>query len=216
MPHVRLILFKGDFFADLGLSPKAERQIVMLRSIKELYGKRLGTSDGDVGHVKDFYFDDQEWVIRYVILETGTWLLRRLVLISPGAFSNFPQEGNSLLVNLSRQQIENSPAIESQKPVSRQHEEKYYDFGAANPHLRSARFISGDHFFNGYQIQTSEGSIGHVTDFIVDDKIWAIHHLVVEVGHLSSRKQAAVSPPHIDRISYEESKVFVKVTKEAI
>ena len=71
----------------------------MLRSIKELYGKRLGTSDGDVGHVKDFYFDDQPWVIRYVFAETGTWLLRRLVLISPDAFGNFPQEG-SLLVNL--------------------------------------------------------------------------------------------------------------------
>jgi sporulation protein YlmC with PRC-barrel domain len=188
----------------------------MLRSIKELYGKRLGSSDGDVGHVKDFYFDDQQWVIRYVIAETGTWLLRRLVLISPDAFGNFPQEGNSLLVNLTRQQIENSPAIESQKPVSRQHEEEYYGFGAGDPHLRSARSLSGNDIFNGYQIQTSEGTIGHVTDFIVDDKIWAIHHLVVKIGHLSSRKEAMISPQDIFRISYEESKVFVKATGGAI
>jgi hypothetical protein len=36
----------------------------MMRSIKQLYGDKLGASDGDIGHVKDFYFDDQNWVIR--------------------------------------------------------------------------------------------------------------------------------------------------------
>lgn len=188
----------------------------MLRSIRQLYGKTLGTSDGDVGHVKDFYFDDQQWVVRYVIAETGTWLLRRLVLISPDAFGNFSPEANSLLVNLTRQQIENSPVIESQKPVSRQHEEEYYGYGSGDPHLRSARALSGYDIFNGYQIQTSAGTIGHVTDFIVDDKIWAIHHLVVKIGHLSSRKETVISPQQIDRISYEESKVFLKVPEQAI
>src|SRR5208283_3321491 len=100
----------------------------MLRSIRQLYGKKLGASDGEIGHVKDFYFNDQQWVIRYVIAETGSWLLRRLVLISPHAFGNFRQEGDCLLVNLTRHQIENCPVIESHKPVSRQYEEEYYRY----------------------------------------------------------------------------------------
>ena len=83
----------------------------MLRSIKQLYGKALGTAEGEIGHVKDFYFDDQHWVVRYVVADTGSWLSGRLVLISPHAFGNFHQDGDCLLVNLSRKQIENGPAI---------------------------------------------------------------------------------------------------------
>ena len=55
----------------------------MLRSLKELYGDKLGASDGEIGQVKDFYFDDQDWVIRYLVVDTGTWLTERQVLISP-------------------------------------------------------------------------------------------------------------------------------------
>ena len=68
----------------------------------------------------------------------------------------------------------------------------------------------------GYHIQTSGGAIGHVTDFIMDDKSSAICHLVVETGHWFSGKEIVISPKHVDRISYEESKVFVNVTKETI
>jgi PRC-barrel domain len=101
---------------------------VMVRSLRQLYGKKLGASDGDIGHVKDFYFNDQQWVIRYVVADTGSWLSGRLVLISPDAFENLHQHGDSLVVNLTRQQIEKSPAIESHKPVSRQYEELYYPY----------------------------------------------------------------------------------------
>ncbi|MEP6673163.1 MAG: PRC-barrel domain-containing protein, partial [Chthoniobacter sp.] len=101
----------------------------MLRSLKHLYGKLLGASDGEVGSVKDFYFDDQRWAVRYVVADTGSWLPGRLVLISPHAFGNFCQQGgDSLLVSLTRKQIEESPAIEAHKPVSRQYEEEYYRY----------------------------------------------------------------------------------------
>ncbi len=65
----------------------------MLRSLGQLYGKKLGASDGDIGHVKDFYFNDQQWAIRYVVADTGSWQSGRLVLISPHAFENLPQDG---------------------------------------------------------------------------------------------------------------------------
>lgn len=218
----------------------------------QLFGKRLRASDGDIGHVKDLYFNDQQWVIRYVITDTGSWLPGRLVLISPYNFGKFQQHDDCLLVNLTRQQIENSPKIESHKPVSRQYEEahnRYYDLPSywvggevwgvsdlpwpdlgpskqansgrhldigGDPHLRSTEALTGSHFFNGYHIQTSEGAIGHVTDFVMDDESWAIRHLVVETGHLFSHRKIAISPQYVDHISYEEHAVFVNMTREAI
>ncbi len=217
----------------------------MLRSIRQLYGKTLGTAEGEIGHVKDFYFNDQYWVVRYVIADTGAWLSGRLVLISPHAFGDVHQDGDCLLVNLTREQIENSPPIDAHKPVSRQYEEEYYryygwpfywegcgmwglggapstylmpseekidgkDHDRDDPHLQSTQAL------NGYHIQTGEGAIGHVTDFMIDDKSWEIRHLVIETGHWLSGKEIAISPEQIDRISYEDSKVFVNVTKEAI
>jgi sporulation protein YlmC with PRC-barrel domain len=217
----------------------------MLRSIRQLYGKTLGTAEGEIGQVKDFYFNDQHWVVRYVIADTASWLSGRLVLISPHAFGDFQQDGDCLLVNLSRKQIENGPAIDSDKPVSRQYEEDYYRYygwpvywdgsgmwgmGGApsnylmpnqqevcgNGHDRDDPHLQSTQAINGYHIQTDEGAIGHVTDFMMDDKSWEIRHLVVETGHWFSGKEIAISPKQIDRISYEESKVFVKTTKEAI
>jgi hypothetical protein len=100
----------------------------MLRSIKKLYGDKLGASDGEIGQVKDFYFDDQSWAVRYLVADTGTWLTSRQVLLSPHAFGSLHQAGKVLLVNLTRKQIEDSPSIEWHKPVSRQYEEEYYRY----------------------------------------------------------------------------------------
>ena len=79
-----------------------------------------------------------------------------------------------------------------------------------DPHLRSTQAV------NGYPIETSEGTIGHVTDFMMGGKSWAIRHLLVETGHWLSGKEIVISPKDIDWISYKDSKVFVHLTKEAI
>jgi hypothetical protein len=100
----------------------------MLRSIKQFLGDKLGASDGEIGHVKDFYFDDQNWVVRYLIANTGTWLTGRQVLLSPYALGSLDWAGKILRVKLTRKQIEDSPAIESHKPVSKQYEEEYYRY----------------------------------------------------------------------------------------
>jgi len=100
----------------------------MLRIVKKLFENKLGASDGEIGHVNDFYFDDQNWAVRYLVADTGSWMPGRLVLISPHAFGNLYQGGKVLLFNLTRQQIENSPSIELHKPVSRQYEEEYHRY----------------------------------------------------------------------------------------
>ncbi len=223
---------------------------IMLQSIKQLHGNKLGASDGDIGHVKDFYFDDQNWAVRYLVADTGSWLPGRQVLLSPHAFGSLHQAGKVLRVNLTRKQIEDSPAIESHKPVTRQHEEAYHRYygwpaywlgdgmwgmgGAsilemppnpfpaestaangpqpkrADAHLRSTQAVSG------YHLQASDGIIGHVCDFMMDDKSWAIGQLVVKAGHRFTGNEVLIPVGKVDRISYEDSTVFVKLTKEAV
>src|SRR5471030_2004536 len=100
----------------------------MLQNIKELYGHKLAASDGEIGHVKDFYFDDKTWVIRYVVADTGSWLTGRQVLLSPHAFAGLKGDEKAMHVKLSIKQIESSPSIESHKPVSRSFEEEYHSY----------------------------------------------------------------------------------------
>ena len=57
----------------------------MQYSVKDLKGYAIGATDGDIGKLDDFYFDDEFWTIRYLVTETGNWLLNRKVLISPFA-----------------------------------------------------------------------------------------------------------------------------------
>jgi hypothetical protein len=222
----------------------------MLRSIKQSYGDKLGASDGEIGRVKDFYFDDKHWVIRFLVADTGSWLPGRLVLISPHALGCFLPGGKTLSVNLTRKKIENSPAIDTHKPVSRQYEETYYRYydwphywqgselwgmsgfpilserskafpgeptikSGAKPehsdvHLRSAQAVTG------YQIQAGDEIVGTVVDYLMNDKSWAIEQIVVNTGNRFTGKKVLLSPSQIERISFDESKVFVNLTKEAV
>lgn len=100
----------------------------MLHSIKNLMGYTMGATDGEVGKVKDFYFDDQTWEIRYLIIETGGWLFGRKVLISPAAITASVWDSNNIPVNLTIDQIKNSPDIDTERPVSKQQEADLYGY----------------------------------------------------------------------------------------
>jgi hypothetical protein len=94
----------------------------MLRSMKDLDGYAIHATDGDIGKVTDFYFDDDTWVIRYFVVDTGSWLSSRKVLISPISIGRPNWVENVLPVSITKQQVQDSPPIDTQKPVSRQHE----------------------------------------------------------------------------------------------
>jgi hypothetical protein len=100
----------------------------MLRSIKELEGYSVNATDGDVGHVNDCYFDDESWVIRYFVVGTGDWLKSRRVLISPLSIGHPTWSGSTIPLSISREQVKNSPDIDTDKPVSRQHEIRYFGY----------------------------------------------------------------------------------------
>lgn len=94
----------------------------MKRNAKKLLGFSIGASDGEIGKVKDFYFDDVSWTIRYLVVETGTWLSGRQVLISTQALRGADWDNETFPVNLTKEQVKNSPDIDTTKPVSRKHE----------------------------------------------------------------------------------------------
>jgi len=100
----------------------------MLRSIESLYGNPVMARDGEIGSVDEAYFDDEAWGVRYLIVETGSWFDKKRVLISPYSFErNIPNSG-TIKVDLTRQQIKDSPGIDTHKPVSRQHEIDYLGY----------------------------------------------------------------------------------------
>lgn len=100
----------------------------MLRSIQDLEGYSVSATDGDVGHVKDCYFDDEAWVIRYFVVGTGEWLSSRRVLISPLAIGHPTWADKTLPLSITREQVKNSPHVDTDKPVSRQHEVAYFGY----------------------------------------------------------------------------------------
>ena len=100
----------------------------MIRSLKELENFAIHATDGDIGHVKDFYFDDESWVIRYLVVDTGTWLSSRKVLISPFAMGRPDLAEKVLRASITRDQVSNSPDIDTDEPVSRQDEMRYLGY----------------------------------------------------------------------------------------
>jgi hypothetical protein len=97
----------------------------MLRNTNDLEGYVIGATDGPIGHVKDLYFDDRAWVVRYLVVDTGPWLSSRKVLISPIAIGRPNWAERLLLVSITKEQVKNSPDIDTKKPISRQHEVQY-------------------------------------------------------------------------------------------
>jgi uncharacterized protein YrrD len=98
----------------------------MLREVKDMVGFTISATDGDIGQVRDFYFDDEAWVIRYLIVETGTWLSNRKVLVSPMAIREPNWSVDRFPARLTREQVRNSPGTDTDRPVSRQHELEFY------------------------------------------------------------------------------------------
>jgi len=219
----------------------------MLSTVKTLKGCALTALDGEIGRVKEFYFDDRHWTIRYLVAGTGTWLPGRQVLISPYALVAINKDifEPQIKINLTREQIENSPSLDSDKPVSRQYEESYngyYDWPSywsgshewgSSPHIERDRekwgeipmeggtpspdpFLRSTNAVSGYHIDAEDGQIGHVEDFVIDDETWAIRYLMVNTNNFWPGKKVLISPRWIESVSWGQSRVFINLSRETI
>jgi len=100
----------------------------MLRAADEMKGFTIGAADGEIGKVIDLYFDDEKWTVRYLVVDTGGWLTGRQVLISPLSVVRMEWYARRIDVKLTKEQVENSPGIEADRPVSRQYEADYFAY----------------------------------------------------------------------------------------
>jgi sporulation protein YlmC with PRC-barrel domain len=216
----------------------------MLFKTKKREHYKLNRLDGRTKKAADFYFDDQQWTIRYLVADTGLELTDRKVLISPSALGEAFKKEHLICVNLAKKQIEDSPLIDCDELISHQCEVDYSQYYGSphywggtgcwgsyptmlggpiltnidhqkyeedgNTHLRSINEVST------YHIHASDGKIGQVEDFIIDDKTWTIRYLVVNTRNGSSGKRVLISPVKIERVSWVDSEVFVNLTREEI
>ncbi len=183
-----------------------------------------------VGTLDNFLFDDQQWTVRYLRIDTGGWLPGRQVILAPRVIDRNEWSNRRLWTGLTRQQVKDSPPIEADRPVSRQKEielANYYLWGVywaadqqppeveGDPTLRSAREVTG------YRIQAADGEIGHVEDLILDDEglapgLWVFRYLVVDTRNWLPGRKVLVAPLWADQISFDEQKVHIGLRREEI
>ncbi|WP_373551943.1 PRC-barrel domain-containing protein [Haliscomenobacter sp.] len=215
----------------------------MLHKVKTLKEYKLNGIDGEIGKVHDLYFDDQFWTIRYLVANTGSWLTDNIVLISPYALATAIKAEKHIDISLTKKQIENSPPLESDKPVSQQFERDYYAYygwpayytgsfmWGIYPQIRREEEITQEanlsaptwdphlrsaNEVSDYYVHANDGDIGHVVDIIIDDETWAIRYLIIETSNWWSGKKVMVSPRWIDRVIWSKSKVYINLSQEAI
>lgn len=214
----------------------------MLRSVKKLQSYKILAEDGDLGRVAEFYFDDDVWTIRYLVVDTGEWLSSRKVLIAPLALGQPEWEQQVFPVKLTKKQVEQSPNIDMNMPISRRYEvdlHRYYRWPiywtggggiiinqvtpqqASADQERNTQEEADPHLRStqeviGYHIQARDGEIGHVEDFIVDDQTWSINYMIVDTQNWLPGRKVLVSPSWIDKVSWLEAKVHIDLSRETI
>ena len=221
---------------------------MLQKVMTDLKGDRIVARDGALGSVKDVYFDDERWAVRYLVVDTGTWLPGRRVLISPVSLSEERGAPDELHVALTREQVKHAPDTADDPPVSRlfelAHARHYghprywvgpYLWGVAPVPLAAApaeepqhvsdeiavqarKRAEGSHLRSGaevvgYHIVATDGEIGHVEDFVVDDETWAICDMVVETRNWLPGARVLIPPDTIAHIDWREKEVRVRLTR---
>ena len=196
----------------------------MLRSLNKLKTYRIGIIDSEIGNVEDFYFDDKDWVIRYVAANTGNWLQGRHVLIAPEAIGIKNWDAALFPAMITKEQIENSPIVEIDKPLSREKElelVQYYQW--TNYWIGTDPMISTQEgtlqSANGvldYAIDAADGEMGKIHDFIIEDTTWIVRYIVVDTAKWLTGRKVLVSPLWIDGVNWNVRTVSVDLSKEVI
>jgi sporulation protein YlmC with PRC-barrel domain len=136
--------------------------------MKDMEDYTIGATDGIIGRVQDFYFDDEAWVIRYLVVKGGNGSSRRQVLISPIAIGQPNWSEKILPVSLTRAQIQSSPDIDTHKPVSRQHEMGYLGYYGYGMYWGGGGLwgagIYPDELQAGLQTEAVNGEVPHQGD----------------------------------------------------
>ena len=199
----------------------------MLRATNDLFDCTLDATDGRIGRVKDCYFDDETWDIRYLVVDTGTWLSSRKVLIPPPTTNSADWVKQLLSVGMTRQQVENSPDIDTDRPVSRQHERtllNHYDYpcywnGSEPTHdgvaIKDDQHLRSSEAMKKYQLRAIDGQLGHVAGLLFDEN-WKIRYIIANTSDWWMGHEVLIAPQVIADVSWDERAIAVNLTREAV
>jgi len=215
----------------------------MLRSARSLRDYHIHATDGNIGRVKDFLFEGREWSVRYIVVDTSEWLPGRTVLLVPDILGPPDGERKTLPVELTREQVRNSPDVDTNKPVSRQNEFDLFDYYGWSPYWGAGRSGFTRHVVRapqseesgwaavaptgdpdlrsvqevmGYSLSAADGKVGHVEDFILSDDDWIVRYLVVNAGSWLSGKRVLISPGWVHEILWRDRTVLAELSADEI
>jgi uncharacterized protein YrrD len=202
----------------------------MLLNLTSLFGVSVLAKDGNIGHVRDVLFHDRSWVVRYFVVETGSWFSGRRVLLSPFIFLQPEWKKRVLPVDLTIEEVRQSPDVDTDLPVYRQQEiamTQHYGWPAywtmeasklpgeksepeGDPDLRSANEILT------YKVKTSDGDLGRMDDLVVEDANWFIRFLVLSTGSWFEGQKLLVATRWVGSVSWANKEVVVPHSRDAI
>ncbi len=196
----------------------------MLRRIAELQWSRVLALDGEVGKVRDTYFDEGSWIARYLVVDTGGWLSGRKVLIDPRSVELIDRNLHTVWVSLTRERIESSPQIDIAKLVSPEHEtqlNRHYGYGSrwtrAMPSGNGAELcLRSSQRVLDFTLITVDGEVGQIKDFFFDDETWALRYLIVQTGSWLLRRRVLMSADCVRRVDWAAESVEVNRTCKQI
>lgn len=218
----------------------------MLRSLNDISRFNLQGTDEEIGKCKDFLFEDQFWVLRYMVVDTNLWLPGgRKVLISPVSLGKLDWTQHQFPINLTRDGVKNSPLLDEHQPISHQYETElfqYYGYGfywmggdlwGTYPHptpladagvledatqLKSQdRHLRSTEEVKGYGVQASDKRFGHIDDFIFDDDNWTIPYVVVDTRNwLPGGRKVLISRESVETVNWADRSLSVTLTTQII
>lgn len=196
----------------------------MLRDLNKIKNCVVQGTEGIIGSVADVYVNDQTWKIHYLAADTGNLLEGRHVLISTQSFAHPHEDIGSFRALVSNAQVEGAPEFEIEKPISWEKEREicnYYRWSTYFPiDERELSVFPGiltsANGLKDFSLQATDGEIGKIINFLIDDANWTVRYLVVDTSKWLAGKKVLISPMWNKSINWAERMMVVDLDQDQI
>lgn len=211
--------------------------------LETLKGYSLQARDGEIGTITDVWFDDDRWTVRYLVVRTGGWLLGREVLLAPTVIRGLDTAHEHIVVDLSREQVEKSPPVDSAQPVSRHYETRLHHHYGWTPYWMGGSFgalgtigaeavppveqraplreppdphLRSSKEVRGYGMHAIDGEIGEIVDFVIHEQDWTIRYLVADTRKWLPGRKVLLAPGWVQAIRWSDREIAIDIDRETL
>ncbi len=212
----------------------------MFISIKSIGAYSVHCTDGELGVLEAFHFDDRTWSIRYLVININSLLNPKRVLLLPTAAYELSWSDHSIKVNLNKKQVMNATPYSADLPVSVQHElldrKNFHTLYLSDPWSGSVLpmwfpntdkagelvEVIGDEDLRctsmtiGYKVMASDKQAGKVVDMILDDHEWKIKYLVVDTNGFLPLGDVLLSVKHVDGFVTDDEIISIDISSDEL